>query len=150
MTSATFLNVRNAETEPLDASEALAFVSDRANGAAFVFCGQVRCSTGDEPRVSAITYDIFTPLFIRVVGAISREARLSLGLNLRIYVVHASGRVEAGQNAVVIAVGAPHRREAFDACRYLIDEVKKRAPVWKLEHFEDGPEKWADGETIQP
>lgn len=77
------------------------------------------------------------------IEAIIREAREKFGAAAA--AAHRLGRVEAGEPSVVVAASAPHRSEAFLACRYLIDEIKQRAPIWKQAVFADGRTRWDDG-----
>ena len=62
---------------------------------------------------------------------------------------HYKGQLDIGGISVIIAVGSPHRAESFEACRYIIEELKKRAPVWKQEHYEHGPSEWLPGHSLQ-
>jgi len=75
---------------------------------------------------------------------IAAEAHAKFPID-RIAIAHRLGRLEIGETSVFIAVGAPHRAAAFDACRYIIDTLKRSVPIWKKEYFEDGA-VWADGE----
>jgi molybdopterin synthase catalytic subunit len=78
------------------------------------------------------------------MGDIAAEAHAKFAID-RVAVAHRLGRLEIGETSVFIAVSAPHRAAAFDACRHIIDTLKRSVPIWKKEYFEDGA-VWADGE----
>ncbi|NLG62711.1 MAG: molybdopterin converting factor, partial [Candidatus Cloacimonetes bacterium] len=78
------------------------------------------------------------------LAEIAAEAAERAGSD-RVAVVHRTGELAVGEASVAIAVSSPHRAEAFDACRYVIEEIKKRLPVWKQERYVDGDEAWLDG-----
>lgn len=138
------LGVRDIAEAPLDVAAALEFVSDPAFGGIAMFVGRVR-DLNHGRDVTGVSYDIFAPLALATFAAICEEARAKWGPRLRVHVSHAHGRLDVGGVAVVIAVGTPHRDEAFQACRHVIEAVKHRAPIWKREHFADGESQWSQG-----
>ena len=129
--------VRDIGNAALDPAEALAFVSDDAFGGIDMFIGRVRRQSHGR-AVTGIHYDMFDPLALTVFARAAQAAVASFGPALKVYVGHAKGRLAIGDLAVVIAVGSPHRDEAFRACREVIETVKHQAPIWKQEHFVDG------------
>lgn len=132
---------------PLSLPAAFAFVEDPAHGAVASFIGRVR--DHNEGRVvRGVSYDVHTALALRVFTKIATEARDRWGEGLRIWLEHFKGRLEIGGLSVVIAVSSPHRSEAFLACRYIIEEIKTRSPVWKLEHYSDGESGWVRGHAL--
>ncbi len=139
--------VRNIADAPLDPSEALAFVSDDAFGGIDMFIGRVRFQSHGR-LVTGIHYDMFDPLALKVFTRAAEAAIASFGPALKVYVAHAKGRLAVGDLAVVIAVGSPHRDEAFRGCREVIETVKHQAPIWKQEHFVDGATEWSEGCTL--
>jgi len=115
-------------------------VGDPGAGAVALFSGIVRDQTGGR-RVKFLEYEAHAPMAetkMREIGAAIR-ARWS-GVK-RVAMLHRIGRLEIGESSVLIAVSAAHRGDAFEACRYAIDTLKRTVPVWKKEHFEDG-EVW--------
>ncbi len=88
-------------------------------------------------HVLALDYEAYEPLARRVMEEIAGEVELRFGIR-RIGIVHRTGEVPLGEASVAIVVSAPHRGPAFEACRYAIDELKARAPIWKSERFADG------------
>lgn len=128
----------------LDPALALAFVAHEEFGGQALFVGRVRRHNHGRDVV-AVQYDLFEPLACATFDAMAREAIDEFGPGLRVYVVHAHGRLEVGDIAVVVAVGSRHRDEAFRACRAVIEGVKHRAPIWKQEHYVDGSSEWSEG-----
>ena len=125
-------------------------VRSDADGAVAVFVGQTRETAGTPApgqeaeaarfagqTVTGLTYEAFEPMAISVLEAIADEIEARFGVR-RLAVVHRIGDVEVGESSVIIVVAAPHRAEAFEACRYAIEELKARAPIWKSERFADG------------
>ncbi len=132
--------------KPLCIETACAFVDDPACGATDVFIGRVR-NTHEGQDVGGITYDIHTGLAEKTLRDICTET-LSRWPETRCYVAHYKGELPVGGISVIIAVAAPHRAETFEACRYIIEELKKRAPVWKQEHYPDGKSAWLPGHAL--
>lgn len=118
---------------PLDPAALLAEVASEGRGASVLFLGTVRRSADDGP-VEAIEYSAYDAMAEAEFGRILTEAH-DRWPGARVALRHRVGRVPAGEASVAIAVAAPHRAEAYDASRYVIDETKKRVPVWKKEHL---------------
>ena len=124
----------------IDTTALLDAVSGPGLGGTVVFCGTVRAGPEDGPVV-AIEYSAYNQMAEAECGRIEAEveerwpaARVALRLRL--------GRVSIGDASIVIAAAAPHRVDAFEACRYVIDEVKVRVPIWKREFLDDGDSRW--------
>lgn len=132
---------------PLSIEAAVDFVDAAENGAMNMFVGKVRNHNLGK-AVNAVSYDAFAPLACAVFTQICEESRTRFGTSLRCFIEHHHGKLEIGGISVVIAVGSPHRDESFKACRYLIEELKKRAPVWKQEHYVDGDSEWVQGHAL--
>ena len=116
-------------------------------GAVTSFLGIVR---GENPgrRLVELEYEAYEPLAIRAFEIISGEVAQHWP-TIRLAVQHRIGRVPIGEASIVIAAASPHRAEAFQACRYVIERVKQIAPIWKREVFEGG-EAWVEGATADP
>ncbi len=127
---------------PLRPEELLALVSAPGHGAQDLFVGAVR-DLHEGKRVEAVSYDAFIPLAEKTLAGIAAEAEERFGA--KVAAAHRVGRLEVGEASVVIAAGAPHRAEAFEACRYVIEQIKVRLPVWKQEHYADGSKSWLEG-----
>lgn len=132
---------------PLSIEDAVAFVNAPENGAMSMFVGRVRNHNLGR-TVKAVSYDAFDALAYNVFREICEEAVARFDKRLRCYIEHYKGRLEIGGLSVVIAAGSPHRDEAFKACRYLIEEIKTRAPIWKQEHYVDGDSQWVQGHAL--
>lgn len=126
---------------PLSATEASAVVHREDAGAVVVFEGRVRDHDHDRP-VTALTYEAH-PEAEQVMRAVLGEAQERPGV-LAAAAFHRVGELDVGDLAFVAAVSAAHRAEAFAACGWLVDEVKARLPVWKLQHFADGTSEWVN------
>ena len=127
---------------PIDLAVLVAAVVDPAHGAVCTFLGTTRAtSPGDERPVDALDYEAYAEMALADFQAIAAEARERFG-PLAIAIVHRTGRVALGEASVAVAVGAPHRGAAFDACEFAIDTLKARSPIWKREHYADGDTAW--------
>ena len=125
----------------IDISTLLEGARDESAGAVSIFIGTARNSSsarGGE-KVTRLEYEAYVPMAEQELRAIARETAERFGA-LRVLVHHRTGVLQIGEAAVVVVVAAPHRAEAFDACRYVIEELKQRVPIWKKEVFVDGGE----------
>jgi molybdopterin synthase catalytic subunit len=132
-------------TEPIDAASLAAQVKQGEDGAVVVFDGIVRNNTRGR-RTLFLVYEAYEEMALRQMRALAEEAVAVHGVR-QVAMVHRLGRLEVGETSVLIAVASAHRAQAFEACRWLIDTLKKTVPIWKKEHFEDGA-VWADGEPF--
>jgi len=114
---------------------------DGANGAIVLMSGTVRNKTDDRP-VLYLEYQAYEPMAVQVFKAIAADIRRQWPDTNRVVIHHRTGRLTIGEISVLVAVGCPHRGEAFAACRYAIDTLKHNAPIWKKEHFADGASEW--------
>jgi molybdopterin synthase catalytic subunit len=147
MSMTVHVEVRDTDAKVLDTSEALAFVDAPGNGAGALFVGVVR-DLNQGRKVRGVSYDVFAPLAEQNFAEICAEAQDKWGEDLRLFVIHGKGRLAVGGLSVIIAAGSPHRGEAFAACRYVIEEIKSRSPVWKQEHYVDGDSEWVKGHAL--
>lgn len=131
---------------PLDAAALTSFAGAPGHGAVAVFIGVVR-DLHEGRSVEAVSYDAFEPLAAKTLAAIAREAAERFGAVVA--AEHRLGRLLVGEASVAIAAGSPHRAEAFDACRWVIEEIKRRLPVWKQEHYADGGSSWLEGCSLR-
>lgn len=132
---------------PIDASALMNSLHDTRVGACVTFEGRVREHNGGR-TVKALEYEVYAPLAQKEGEKILSEARKRFHITGAVC-VHRTGSLGLGDIAVWVGVTAGHRREAFEACRYIIDETKGRVPIWKKEHYKDGATEWinsaADG-----
>ena len=124
---------------PLEVKDLLAEVQGPERGGTCVFLGTVR-SDGD---VTAIDYSAYEAMAFAEVERILSEAE-SQWTSARVILQHRLGVIPVGEASIAIAAAAPHRDEAFAACRYVIEEVKKRLPIWKKELHGDGSAEWVE------
>ena len=117
-------------------------VSSARHGAVCSFVGTVR-SVHAGRLVKAVSYDCFVPLAEKELSRI--VARAESRWPVRVAVSHRVGRLKVGAASVAIAAGSGHRVEAFAACRFVIEEIKRRLPVWKKEHYRRGDGRWLSG-----
>lgn len=115
-------------------------VRHRSAGAVVSFLGTVREFTDGE-QTSFLVYDAYEQMATASMQELEEEVRRLYPV-LEVSIVHRTGRLELGDVSVAIAVSAPHRGQAFDAAKWLIDTLKNRVPIWKKEHYTDGREEW--------
>jgi MoaE-MoaD fusion protein len=127
-------------TEPLSPDTIAAEVDDPGAGGIVIFSGVVRNETGGRP-VKFLEYEAHAPMAEVKMREIGESLRARWSGVKRVAMLHRIGRLEIGEASVLIAISASHRGDAFEACRYAIDTLKRTVPVWKKEHFEDG-EVW--------
>ena len=133
------LLVRNV----IDTDALIRHVRTGADGAIVTFDGCVRNQSHGR-RTLYLDYEAYESMALAKMREIAAEVHAKFPID-RVAVAHRLGRLEIGETSVFIAVSAPHRAAAFDACRYAIDTLKRSVPIWKKEYFEDGA-VWADGE----
>jgi molybdopterin synthase catalytic subunit len=133
--------------EIIDPAEVLDSIGAEEDGAAILFLGVVR-NHADGRSVTGMRYDAYVEMARPVLAEIADEAAALLGTD-RLAVVHRVGELAVGEVSVAIAVSSPHRAESYEASRYVIEEIKKRLPIWKQERYSDGNTEWVDG-TVPP
>ena len=129
------------QTDPISSDELAATVRGDGDGALALFLGTVR-DHNQGRRVLYLEYHAYPEMAEREMRKIEREARERFAVS-RVAIAHRTGRLDVGEASVVIAVSAPHRAEALDACRFVIDTLKRTVPIWKKEYFEGG-EVWVE------
>ncbi len=126
----------------IDVGRLLEVVTDDGRGGTVVFLGSVRRGARDGP-VAAIDYDAYEEMaraeFERIIAA-ALERWPEAGFAAQ----HRLGEVPRGEPSIAVVAAAGHRAEAFEACRWVIDEAKRRLPIWKKERFDDGSERWRE------
>lgn len=134
-------------TDEINLADALAKVKNPDHGAIDFFVGLVR-NNHNGKDVSGITYDAHDKLAEKSFDEICREA-MGFWPGTHYAVLHYKGELPVGGTSIVIAVSSAHRAESFEACRYVIDEIKARAPVWKREHYREGKSEWLPGHSLR-
>jgi len=128
--------------EPIDVAALLAAAGSDADGALTLFGGTVRDHNAGR-RVERLEYHAYPEMALREMEKIEREALERFAIS-GVWAVHRTGELSVGETAVAVVVAAPHRDDAFEACRFVIDTLKQRVPIWKKEYFEGG-EAWIEG-----
>ena len=128
-------------SEKLNLQDCYDFVQDASCGGIALFVGTVRNKT-QEKEVTLLDFSTYKPMAIQEIQKIASVALERFDI-LKIVIHHAEGKLKIGAIPVIIAVAAPHRKAAFDACQFAIDTLKEKVPIWKKEHFADG-EVWVN------
>jgi molybdopterin synthase catalytic subunit len=136
------LNTFEITSRPIDLKTFRQRLLDHSCGAYVQFDGWVR-DHNEGQKVLRLEYEVYEPLALKEGQKIIEEARLKFGVS-HACAVHRSGLLELSDVAVVVGVSSPHRSEAFDACRYVIDQAKVRLPIWKKEYYENGQAEWVN------
>ncbi len=131
----------------LELLELIDFVADPEAGAVATFIGTAR-NHNESRKVLSLEYEAYPEMAEKELGLLGQEAQEQWNL-CRLAIVHRVGLVQIGEPSVMIAVSAAHRQDAFAACRFAIEEIKKRVPIWKKEVFEGG-EVWIGTQSGQP
>jgi molybdopterin synthase catalytic subunit len=145
------MNFTNTKTQdnlaivfaPLCLEEIYALVESSGNGAIVVMSGTVRDNT-DGKKVTYLEYQAYEPMAIAVFASIAEEIRKEWPEINTIAIHHRIGKLQIGEISVLVAVGSPHRGEAFAACQRAIDTLKHNAPIWKKEFWLDGSSSWVN------
>jgi molybdopterin synthase catalytic subunit len=128
---------------PLDPAAVLAAVADPSAGGNVLFVGTIRDLTDDVATVS-LEYEAHEPLARAVLERLAAAAADRFGL-VAVALAHRLGMVEPGEASVAVAASAAHRRAAFAAAEWIMDEIKRAVPIWKCEHQPDGSHAWVHG-----
>jgi len=132
------------QREPIDIGDVLRQARADGDGAVAIFAGTVRDVNAGR-RVLYLEYDAYPTMALRELERIA-DATVA-GKNVsRVVIIHRLGRLEIGETSIAVAVAAPHRAAALEACRHAIDAVKQTVPIWKREHTEEGA-VWIEGAT---
>ena len=140
--------VIDAKEKKLSIIEAENFISSHDYGASIFFTGTVR-NQNDNKSVIGITYDSHDTLVTNSFQEIYNEADQKLNIKDKsVYIEHAKGYLNLGEISIIIAVACKHRDQAYVLSRYIIEEIKKRAPIWKKEHYQNNDSAWLKGNSI--
>jgi len=135
--------------EKIKISTAETFIASSKFGASIFFTGTVR-NINESKKVTGMTYDSHDELVIKSFKEIYKETDEKLNIKDKaIFIEHIKGYVDLGEITIIIAVGCKHRDQAYTLSRYIIEEIKKRSPIWKKEHYENEDSEWLKGNPIQ-
>jgi molybdopterin synthase catalytic subunit len=133
--------------DPIDATQATRWEHHSIHGAANIFIGMVR-SFNLGRQVKSIHYDCYIPLCERVMREIAEEAKAKWGPDIDIAAIHRHGLLMSGEASVLVMASSKHRDESYRVTRYIIEEIKTRAPIWKKETYVDGESEWVKGHAL--
>ena len=131
---------------PLSLQEVMLELEDNSAGAVSVFIGNVR-NRGSSGNVSEIYYEAYSEMAEQKMREIENEAQTNWGIK-KLVAIHRIGNIKVGESSIIIVVSSEHRHEAFEACKYIINNVKTRVPIWKKEISRES-QKWADGILLE-
>ena len=135
--------------EKIDILKAEEFLSSSNFGALIYFVGTVRDSN-ENKKVTGITYDSRDSMVIKSFEEIYKDAELKLKIKDKaVFIEHVKGYVAIKEKSIIIGVGCKHRNEAYNLSRFIIEEIKKRTPIWKKEHYANEESEWLKGVSIQ-
>ena len=135
--------------EKIKISTAEIFIASSKFGASIFFTGTVR-NINENKKVTGMTYDSHDKLVIKSFEEIYKEADEKLNIiDKAVFIEHIKGYVGLGEISIIIAVACKHRDQAYVLSRYIIEEIKKRSPIWKKEHYENENSEWLKGNPIQ-
>ena len=134
--------------EQVNLDNANKFIASSKFGASIIFTGTVR-ELNENKKVTGITYDAHDAMVIKSFKEIYDEVDDKLKIKDKaVFIEHVKGYVGLGELSIIIAVATPHRGECFTLSRYIIEEIKKRSPIWKKEHYENEESEWLKGTSI--
>jgi molybdopterin synthase catalytic subunit len=137
------------EEEKISSEKAKNFILSEKNGAEAIFVGRVRDENNGK-KVTAVTYDVHDQAVIKSFQSICIDAKSKFDKSASIFLEHAKGYVPVSEISILIAVSSGHRDEAFKNCRYILEEIKHKSPIWKKEHYIEGNEQWLPGHSLRP
>ena len=138
----------DTKKEKILTSNAEKFIKDSKFGASIYFLGTVR-NINDNKIVTGITYDSHDEMVIKSFEEIYNDVNQKLGIKDKaVFIEHAKGYLNLGDVSILIAVAGKHRDQAYVLSRYIIEEIKKRSPIWKKEHYENEDSEWLKGVSL--
>ena len=141
--------VIDIKKEKIKISSAESFIASSKFGASIFFIGTVR-DINENKTVNSMTYDSHDELVIKSFEEIYKEADKKLNIKDKaVFIEHVKGYVSLGEISIIIAVACKHRDQTYVLSRYIIEEIKKRSPIWKKEHYENEDSEWLKGNPIQ-
>ena len=145
MLHAKIVNIKEKKISLIEAEK---FISSSDYGASIYFTGTVR-NQNNNKNVLGITYDSHDALVLKSFKEIYEEADQKLNIQKKaVFIEHAKGYLNLGEISIIIAVACKHRDQAFVLSRYVIEEIKKRSPIWKKEHYTNNKSDWLQGNPI--
>ena len=141
-------DIIDIKQKKLSIKDAEKFIASANYGASIIFTGTVR-NQNNNKNVIGISYDSHDALVLKSFNEIYNETEKKLNIkNKAVFIEHAKGHLKLGEISIIIAVACKHRDQAYVLSRYIIEEIKKRSPIWKKEHYENEQSEWLKGNPI--
>ena len=138
----------NSDNDEIQISKAVKFISSSKFGASIYFLGTVR-NQNENKSVSGITYDVYDEMVLKSFKEIYNEADQKLNITDKaVFIEHIKGYVGLEETSIIIAVACKHRDQAYVLSRFIIEEIKKKSPIWKKEHYEKEESNWLKGNPV--
>ena len=138
----------NSDNDEIQISKAVKFISSSKFGASIYFLGTVR-NQNENKSVSGITYDVHEEMVLKSFKEIYNEADQKLNITDKaVFIEHIKGYVDLEETSIIIAVACKHRDQAYVLSRFIIEEIKRRSPIWKKEHYEKEESNWLKGNPV--
>ena len=138
----------NSDNDEIQISKAVKFISSSKFGASIYFLGTVR-NQNENKSVSGITYDVHDEMVLKSFKEIYNEADQKLNITDKaVFIEHIKGYVDLEETSIIIAVACKHRDQAYVLSRFIIEEIKRRSPIWKKEHYEKEESNWLKGNPV--
>jgi len=142
------IKIIDIKVEKIETSRAEDFIKSSIYGASIIFTGTVR-NFNENKEVTGITYDSHDEMVLKSFEEIYKETGDKLDIKDKaVFIEHIKGYVGLGETSIIIAVSCKHRDQAYILSRYIIEEIKKRSPIWKKEHYKNEESKWLKGNSI--
>ena len=143
------IKIIDIKKEKIKTSAAEEFIKSSVYGASIIFTGTVR-NFNENKEVIGMTYDSHDELVLKSFEEIYKETTEKLKiLDKAVFIEHVKGYVELGETSIIIAVACKHRDQAYVLSRYIIEEIKKKSPIWKKEHYKNQESQWLKGNPIK-
>ena len=142
------IKIIDSDNDEIQISKAEKFISSSKFGASIYFLGTVR-NQNENKSVSGITYDVHDEMVLKSFQEIYNEADQKLDITDKaVFIEHIKGYVALSETSIIIAVACKHRDQAYVLSRFIIEEIKKRSPIWKKEHYENEESEWLKGNPV--
>jgi molybdopterin synthase catalytic subunit len=139
----------DTKEQKIELSNAEKFIASSRFGASIYFAGTVR-DLNNNKNVIGMTYDSHDQIVIKSFEEIYQDSITNFKFeNQAVFIEHVKGYISLGEISILIAVACKHRDQAYELSRFFIEEIKKRSPIWKKEHYQDGESEWLEGNPIQ-
>ena len=141
-------DIVDSKVKKLSLIDAEKFIASNDFGASLIFSGTVR-NQNNNKSVLGITYDSHDALVIKSFEEIYNETEQKLGIkNKTVFIEHVKGHLKLSEKSILVGVACKHRDEAYRLSRFIIEEIKKRSPIWKKEHYENEDSEWLKGISL--